>query len=512
LNHHYRVVWSRVLSTWVAVSEATKGQGKSQTTRLNVVSALASIGLLAWPMVSVALDLPSGAKVTAGAATVQATPNAGLQINQSTPRAVIRWSDFSIGQGKQVTFSQPSAGAATLNVVTGSNSSVIAGTLQANGSVYLINQNGIAITPTGLVDTRAGFVASTLRMDENAFMEGKNVFSGKGGSVVNRGQILTGPGGAVGLLGSTVANEGLISAPLGKVALGSGEAATLDLSGDGFLQLMLPSSALAAAGQALVSNSGAIQADGGLVMLKAATVRQALREAVNMSGDIRARSVSGQNGAIVLQGGAGGNVRVSGALAVDGGATGGRVDVTGANVALQGATLSASGSERGGLVRVGGAFQGGREQTADGADAALFVGRFGGTPVIANATTTIVDAASSINVSATGAQGIGGTAIVWGDSTTAMQGAITARGAVSGGAAEVSAKSTVQSVDLKRIDLGPGGKLLLDPQNIEIGRFAPVDAATLHQVQTPACWRTTLWPCSAQAPASAYRPARTSLG
>jgi len=477
LNHHYRIVWSQVLNAWVAVSEIARGQGKSKTTRTHVVNVLTSIGLLVLPMTSSALDLPSGAKVTAGAATVQTTPNVGLQINQSTPRAVIRWSDFSVGQGKQVTFAQPNAGAATLNVVTGNNSSVIAGTLKANGSVYLINQNGIAITPTGLVDTRAGFIASTLRMDENAFMEGKNVFSGQGGSVVNRGQIFIGPGGTVGLLGSTVANEGLISVPLGKVVLASGEAATLDLSGDGFLQLMLPSSAVAGDGQALVSNSGVIHADGGLVVLTAATVRQALREAVNMSGNISARSVSGQNGAIVLEGGAGGNVRVSGSLTTDGEATGGRIDVTGASVELEGATLSTTGSERGGLVRVGGAFQGGREQPADSADAALFAGRFGSVPVIANATTTTVDAASTINVSATGSAGTGGTAIVWSDSTTVMQGAIAARGAASGGAVEVSAKSTIQSIDLKRIDLGRGGTLLLDPQDIVIDRTGTDTAA-----------------------------------
>ena len=485
MNHHYRIVWSQVSNTWVAVSELSKGHGKSAASRKRVVSVLASLGLSALSMASSALDLPAGAQVTAGAATVQTPAKGAMLVNQSTPRAVIKWNDFSIGQGKQVTFAQPSSAAATLNVVTGSNASAIAGTLKANGSVYLINQNGIAITPTGLVDTRAGFIASTLRMDETAFMNGKNIFSGKGGSVVNRGQILTGPGGTVGLLGSTVANEGLISAPLGKVALGSGEAATLDLSGDGFLQLMLPASAVGADGQALVSNSGVIQADGGLVMLKAATVRQALREAVNMPGDISARSVSGQNGAIVLEGGAGGTVRVSGAVSTDGGATGGWIDVTGANVTLAGASLSATGSERGGLVRVGGAFQGGREQPADSADAALFAGRFGSTPAITNATTTSIDAASSINVSATGPAGTGGTAIVWSDSTTVMQGAIAAHGAVSGGAVEVSAKSTVQSVDLKRIDLGKGGNLLIDPQDIVIN-YTGTDIDGVYSYPTPA--------------------------
>ena len=435
------------------------------------MAALALLGLSTLATTSSALDLPTGAQVTAGAATVQTPATGAMLVNQSTQRAVIKWNDFSIGQGKQVTFAQPNASAATLNVVTGANASAIAGTLRSNGSVYLINQNGIAITPTGLVDTRAGFIASTLRMDEAAFMGGKNVFSGKGASVVNQGQIITGPGGTVGLLGSTVANEGLISAPLGKVALASGEAATLDLSGDGFLQVMLPASALAADGQALVSNSGVINADGGTVMLKAATVRQALREAVNMPGEISARSVSGKNGAIVLDGGAGGAVRVTGSLTANGDNLGGRIDVTGANITLEGASLSAAGTERGGLVRVGGAFQGGREQPVGSTDAALFAGRFGPAPAIANATTTSVDAASHINVSGTGPAGTGGTAIVWSDSNTVMQGAISARGAVSGGAAEVSAKSTVQSIDLKRIDLGKGGTLLIDPQHIRIDRF-----------------------------------------
>ncbi|CAN5872471.1 hypothetical protein BH11PSE12_BH11PSE12_20340 [soil metagenome] len=477
MNHQYRIVWSQIANTWVAISEISEGHSKTASTRKRLIPALASAGLSFISMTSSAFDLPTGAQVTAGAATVQTPAKGAMLINQSTQRAVIQWNGFSIGQGKQVTFAQPNSSAATLNVVTGSSASAIAGTLNANGSVYLINQNGIAITPSGLIDTRAGFIASTLRMDENAFMNGKNLFSGKGGAILNQGQIVTGQGGVVGLLGSTVVNEGLISASLGKVALGSGEVATLDLSGDGFLQVMLPTSAVAADGRALVTNSGVIHADGGTVMLKAATVRQALREAVNIPGAISSRSVSGKNGAIVLEAGEGGTVRVSGSLTADGNAMGGRIDVTGATVVLEGASLSATGTERGGLVRVGGGFQGGREQPADSANAALFAGRFGSTPAITNAKTTTIDATSSINVSATGATGTGGSAIVWSDSTTVMQGAISARGALAGGAVEVSAKSTVQSVALKRIDLGKGGNLLIDPQDIVIDNVAPGDAA-----------------------------------
>ena len=442
---------------------------------------------IVWPLIAAALPmaahaqlLPSGGSVTAGQAQLStAAPNA-LTVQQSSQRAVIHWSGFGVGQGNTVTFAQPNAGAATLNVVDGNTPSSIAGSLKANGSVYLINRHGIAITPTGLVDVRAGFVASSLGLKDEDFMAGRDVFSGVGGAVVNRGQILTGPGGYAALLGSTVANEGLIRAPLGRVALGSAQAATLDLSGDGFLQVLLPADATSAEGQALVTNSGVIEAAGGTVMLKAATVREALRDAVHVPGEIRARSVSGHDGAIVLEGGEGGGTRVSGLLdvsAAEGATQGGRIDVTGQQVTLAGATLSATGSERGGLVRVGGAFQGGKPQAADSADALLFSARFGAQTALLNAQTTQVDTASRIDVSATGSAGVGGSAILWSDKATIAAGAIDARGSQSAGAVEISSATQVQTIAFDRLRLGQGGKLLLDPQDIVIDAGTPTDAA-----------------------------------
>jgi len=424
---------------------------------------------LAAPLPTYAQALPTGATVTAGKVTVN-MPNANaLVVHQDSQRGVVNWSSFNIGQGNTVSFVQPDAGAATLNVVKGATPTDIAGALKANGSVFLINQNGIAISATGVVDTRAGFVASTLGMSEDDFMAGRNVFSGKGGAVVNRGRIVTGPGGNVALLGSSAGNEGVISALLGKVALGAAQAATLDLSGDGYLQVLLPADAKSADGRALVGNQGVIEADGGVVMLKASTVSDALREAVNMPGTIRARTVSGRDGTIVLEGGDGGAVHVSGTLdtsAAQG--TAGRIDVGGAQVALAGAALDAGGAERGGLVRIGGTFRGGKAQPAGSEDAQRYVGRFGTAAAPTNASTTTVDAASRIDVSAHGTAGEGGSVVVWSDKATTMQGTIAAGGAKAAGAVEVSSASTVQSVALNRIALGKGGKLLLDPQDIQI--------------------------------------------
>ncbi|MDE2266919.1 MAG: filamentous hemagglutinin N-terminal domain-containing protein, partial [Alphaproteobacteria bacterium] len=301
--------------------------------------------MLFLPGAALAQSLPTGGRVTAGSAHIGTASNGSLAITQSSSRAVINWQGFSVGAGNSVTFNQPNASSATLNRVTGAAGSSLAGSINANGKVYLVNPNGIQITSSGAVDAKGGFIASTLGMSDSDFLHGTDRFAGSGNSaaVVNQGNITTGPGGAVALIGSSVANSGTIITPLGKVALGAGQAATLDINGDGFLQVELPSGATDASGKPLVSNSGTISADGGSVELKAATVRDAIRDSVNMSGNIQARSVSGHDGDVVL-GGGGGTVVVSGTVDASGAERGGRIDVSGGNVALRGAVLNASGS------------------------------------------------------------------------------------------------------------------------------------------------------------------------
>ena len=85
-------------------------------------------------------------------------------------------------------FNQPGTTSATLNRVTGTQGSAIAGQVSANGSVYLINPNGIAITTTGSVRTGGGFVASTLDIPDADFNAGRLNFNGTGASVKGRQQ------------------------------------------------------------------------------------------------------------------------------------------------------------------------------------------------------------------------------------------------------------------------------------------------------------------------------------
>jgi len=383
--------------------------------------------------------LPTNGHVVAGSVTIAAPVGNTLSINQTSNRAVINWNSFSVGQPNTVDFTQPSSTAAILNRVTGATPSSIAGQINANGQVYLVNPNGIVITPSGSVQVGGGFVASTLGIATGDFMSGNLAFTGNGASagVSNAGSIGVGAGGYAALIGGTVANSGVISVPLGKVALGSGEQATLDLNGDGFMQVAVPTGTTTAKGQALVGNSGRIEAAGGTVELRAATVATAIRDAVNMSGVVAANSVSGHDGAITLDGGAGGQVRVTGTLdasapavtsygpaSLIATANGGRIAVDGARVRVgHRAVLNASGA-KGGSVLVGVSVPGGVNEAARTTIAS-------GAQILANGSATIAGSGGYIETS--------GVALKLGNAT---------------------------------ISAGPGGTWLTDPSNLIIDATA----------------------------------------
>lgn len=425
---------------------------------------LASTTLIALPLA--AEDLPTGANVVHGSVGIT-TPDAGrMAIHQSTNSAIVGWKGFSIGENARVDIQQPSAGSAILNRVTGATPSTIAGQLNANGQVFLVNPNGVAISPTGTVKTGA-FVASTLDITDEDFLAGRHEFRGDGqsASVANHGTIEIGPGGYAALLGGQVENTGTVSVALGRIGLGAGELMTLDVSGDGFLSVTVPSDG--ATQDALIRHSGRLSADGGRIEIAAATARQAARRAVNLSGVVEARTVSGRSGEIVLSGGAGGAVTVSGridasapdslAVAVSPAPAqrpqrGGAIDITGNDIALAGAAIDASGAAGGGAIRIGGDYKGGG--------------------ILPTARTTSVDATTQISADALGG-GDGGRVIIWSEEATRFDGTISARGGPDGGDggfAEVSGKQHLAFaglVDL-RAPQGAAGTLLLDPFDILI--------------------------------------------
>jgi filamentous hemagglutinin family protein len=290
-------------------------------------------------------SLPTGGSVVAGAASITSGANA-TTISQTSARAVVNWDGFSVGQGSSVGFVQPDARSATLNRVTGTTTSQIAGQITSNGAVYLVNPNGIAITASGAVNTAGGFVASTLDIANGDFMAGRLNFVGNGasGSVSNAGHITASQGAYVALLGGSVSNSGFITVPLGRVGLGSGESIALDLNGGGFMQVAVPTNLLTGS-NALINNAGSISASGGTVLLKAASVKAAVRNIVNMSGNINADSATSNGGTITLLGGEGGTVTVNGTLSARATGTtgsGGVIETSGYHTKLNGISVSTS--------------------------------------------------------------------------------------------------------------------------------------------------------------------------
>src|SRR5687767_8520645 len=90
-----------------------------------------------------AFSNPLGGSVVGGGASIDQSQPGLTTIHQSTDRAIINWDSFSSGASEGIQFIQPSSTSAALNRVTGAEASVLNGSLDANGRVFLINPNGI---------------------------------------------------------------------------------------------------------------------------------------------------------------------------------------------------------------------------------------------------------------------------------------------------------------------------------------------------------------------------------
>jgi filamentous hemagglutinin family protein len=324
MNKIYRVIWSHVRRCYVAVHEGASAHGNTASSRARPTSAVndaiscqrpAAFALTATAALFLhagsvfAADLPKGGEIVAGSGSISQAGTT-MTITQDTAKMAANWESFSIGQDYAVHFVQPSASAVALNRVIGSDVSVIQGALRANGQVFLLNPNGVLFTPSAQVDT-GSLVASTLELANEDFLAGNYRFQGgSSSSVVNQGSITAAEGGTVALIAAKIENTGSILAQQGRVLLGAGSQVTLDLGGP--VKLQVEQSAV----DALISNGGAIQADGGTVLLTAKAAQDLASTVINSDGIIEARTLdTGEQGEIVLLGEQG-TVEVAGSIDV----------------------------------------------------------------------------------------------------------------------------------------------------------------------------------------------------
>ena len=350
MNHIYKNIWKEALGVWIVVSELVKGHGKRSTKSHHlIITSLLLCSSSVWA-------LPTGDQLVTGQATV-ATPNANtMQINQASQNAVINWQGFSVGQNQAVNIQQPNTQAALLNRVVGQDASQIQGQINANGQVYLVNPNGVLFSKSAQVDV-GGLIATTHDISNQDFMNGKAHFTQNGatGSVENHGTINTKDGGVVALIGTSVTNTGTINTPKGTTALAAGKTVDLDFQGNGLVEVKVTEAAL----NVQITNKGAIQADGGRVVMTAKAAGQLIDTVINQDGIVKAQSLVARNGEIILDGGDNGTIKVSGTLdtsANDGitSTTGGNIKVTGKTIELSNtANINASGNMGGGNITIG---------------------------------------------------------------------------------------------------------------------------------------------------------------
>jgi len=306
-----------------------------------------------------ALAGPSGENVVAGGAVVSRPNATHTQVDQSTARAVVNWSTFSVDSDEYVVFNQPGATASILNRVVGANQSQIFGQIDANGRVFLVNPQGVYFAPGAQVNA-AALTASVMDITNNNFMSGNYVFTRPasapdGATVENAGQINVSDGGFVVLAGDYANNTGIISARLGSVVLAAGSQMTLDLSDDGLVSFAVDEATVSSLAGA--NNSGQILADGGQVIMTAKVANDLVATAVNNDGLLQARRIVADGGEIYLAA-AGGDIVQAGTVDVSGenGQSGGEVGITGdADITLTaGSQINANGSGagNGGTVNV----------------------------------------------------------------------------------------------------------------------------------------------------------------
>jgi filamentous hemagglutinin family protein len=365
-----------------------------------------------------------------------------------------------------------------LGRVTGGNPSIINGLIQVSGgksNLFLMNPAGIVFGANSSLNVPAAFTATTangIGFDSNWFnASGENNYQTligtpsqfafdalQPGAIVNFGNLAVAQGQDLTLLGGSVINTGQLKASSGNITIAA-------VAGENVVKISQPGALLSLEIQLPRDKAGQQLGITPLNLPTLLTGTGSGSTGLNVSPDgIVQLSSSG----MVIPAEAGTAI-VSGTLDVSNvGAqtaplpqTGGAVNVLGNRVGVIGANINASGLDGGGIVRIGGDYQ--------------------GTGTVPNALRTFISNDSMINADAL-SNGNGGRVILWADQVMGFKGNISARGGHNsgvGGFVEVSGKQDLVfrgNVDL-RAGNGSLGTLLLDPTNITIvnGAGAPDD-------------------------------------
>ena len=362
-----------------------------------------------------------------------------------------------------------------LSRVVGGDASVINGLIQVTGgnpNLYLMNPAGIILGPNTQLNVPGDFTATTA--DAIGFGDGNwfnaigendyqnlvgtpNQFAFDGteaGSIVNAGDLAVSDGKNLTLLAGNVVNTGTLTAPGGSITVAA-------VPGSNLVKISRPGGLLSLEVEAPRTPEGdllPVQPGDLAELLTGSGEEVDTGVEVNQEGDVKLAetgvTLPQETGLAIVSG----KIDVSHTEAVGepslapSSSTGGEINVIGDRVGLIAANVDASGTHGGGIVQIGGAYQ--------------------GQGTIPSASRTYVSPDSEIKADAI-TNGEGGEVVTWSNNATRFYGTISAQGGIEagdGGKVEVSGKQFLDyngSVNT----LAPNGNigtLLLDPTNIEV--------------------------------------------
>ncbi|UIP18682.1 filamentous hemagglutinin family protein [Achromobacter deleyi] len=243
-----------------------------------------------------------------------------VSVKQTDSKAVLNWDTFNVGRNTRLEFQQ-GPNDAVLNRVVGADArpSQIQGAIRADGTVMVVNQNGVVFSGSSQVNVR-NLVAAAARISDAQFQEGlygansAPTFSEAIGQVrVEQGARIsthepassTSGGGYVLLAGKQVENAGALHTPRGQSLLAAGDSFIIKKGQgtEGNPQSTTRGNEVTAAGEGLARNTGLIQSPQGDITLTASAVEQAgvlaSTTSVNHRGTIHLNA-SGDKGSVRL--------------------------------------------------------------------------------------------------------------------------------------------------------------------------------------------------------------------
>jgi filamentous hemagglutinin family protein len=429
----------------------------SQTQRYKVLTFLLPLVINFVPTVATSQSIiPDGSTKTDVTSQGNRLDITGGNLSQDGSNLFHSFSQFGLTSNQTASFLSNPSIKNILSRITSGNPSVINGLIQVaggNSNLFLLNPAGIIFGSNARLDVPSSFTATTA----TSIGIGSDWFKATGnnnyaqlngtpstfafgvnqplGTITNQGKLVVGEGQNLTFLGGSVINSGNLTAAGGNIIIAA-------VSEGNYLRLSQPGHLLSLEIQPIQGQ------DSSLIN--------------NISTSSLPQLLTGSSQA--------GEVSVSGTVDVASPQLGGNVQIFGNKVDLLDAKINASGNNGGGLVLIGGDFQG--QGT---------VPRAFSTNVTQN---SIITADSNIN-------GKGGRVIIWADDATHFLGKISTRGGTAGGDGgfvEVSGKNFLDyrgQVDALA-PFGKVGTLLLDPTNIEVVAAANANTLDLNDVNNAA--------------------------